>query len=90
MKLEALGDFTDRNGIERKTGEQWLHTEEGAFIPDVQEKIISKIRSYILTDRKALHVEAMCTFLDGFSIFFFLKMKKDGFGNGFFSQTQEM
>jgi len=65
LLIEALYDFIDRSGVERYTGENWLYFEEGAFIPNVQERVVQKITPYILTDKKALHVEAIHNFFEG-------------------------
>jgi len=59
LKLEALNKFVDRNGIMREAGEQWIFDQEGSFIPDIDEKIVDRIVGIILTDKKAIHVEAL-------------------------------
>eukprot|EP01129_Flabellula_baltica_P015007 TRINITY_DN7386_c0_g1_i1.p1 TRINITY_DN7386_c0_g1~~TRINITY_DN7386_c0_g1_i1.p1 ORF type:complete len:424 (-),score=99.02 TRINITY_DN7386_c0_g1_i1:10-1281(-) len=65
LKLKALVNFVDRTGTARVAGEQWLYTKEGAFIPDVEEEIVNVETAHILTDKRALHVEALYNFMDG-------------------------
>jgi len=64
LKLEALNFFVDRYACERKAGEQWIYSDEGSFIPDLNEKIVERIQGIILTDKKAIHVEAFANFVD--------------------------
>lgn len=64
VKLRAIADFTDRNGIARRTGEEWLHEEPGAFIPDVCEAIVEVVKAVVLTDTRAIHVRALVNFTD--------------------------
>jgi len=52
----------DYQGTKRKAGEEWLVRREGAYLPQVGEKVIETIQAYILTDKKALHVRAKSTF----------------------------
>lgn len=62
--LQASKNFTDRNGTQRYAGEQWLYTEVGSFIPDVNETIIKPVKGIVLDNRKALHVKALREFTD--------------------------
>lgn len=66
VKLLALRDFTDRSGVARKTGEEWNYDQEGSFIPDCYEKIVSVQTGHVLTDKKAVHMRAVRDFTDKF------------------------
>jgi major vault protein len=67
LKLEAISNFTDRDGIKRSSGEQWVFGKEGSFIPDIYEKVVERINGIILTDHKAIHVEALVSFEDPYT-----------------------
>lgn len=54
LRLRALKRFTDRTGAARSAGEEYLWKEEGAFIPDVDEEVVSVVTATVLTDRLAL------------------------------------
>jgi len=69
LKLEALNNFVDRLGEKRVAGEQWIYSHEGSFIPDIDEKIVDRIVGIILTDKKAVHVEAIVNFTDHKNIY---------------------
>jgi major vault protein len=38
----------------------------GAFIPQVEEEVVETVSAYVLTDKKALHLQALRTFVDAF------------------------
>jgi len=62
LKVQAREDCVDYEGTKRKAGEEWLIRKEGAYLPQVHEKVIETLKAYILTDKKALHVRAKTTF----------------------------
>eukprot|EP01092_Planopodium_desertum_P003640 TRINITY_DN16774_c0_g1_i2.p1 TRINITY_DN16774_c0_g1~~TRINITY_DN16774_c0_g1_i2.p1 ORF type:complete len:845 (+),score=265.76 TRINITY_DN16774_c0_g1_i2:157-2535(+) len=64
LHLRAKNKFTDRNGVERKAGEEWLWRDTGSFIPDVDEDVVQKITAEVLTDQTAIHLRAKRTFED--------------------------
>lgn len=67
LKLRARKACTDRaTNTERKAGEEWLVRKSGAVLPGVDEEIVDTVNSYILTDKKALHLKASRTFTDVF------------------------
>jgi len=67
LKLRAKGKACiDRTGTERKAGEEWLIRRSGSYLPGVDEEVVETVNSYILTDRKALHLKALKTFIDVF------------------------
>jgi len=63
LKIRALRD-TNVKGIYRTAGEVWLEREQGAYLPSVDEEIISPIEGKVLTDKKALHLRAIADFKD--------------------------
>eukprot|EP00299_Pterocystis_sp_00344_P018641 c9301_g1_i1.p1 GENE.c9301_g1_i1~~c9301_g1_i1.p1 ORF type:complete len:847 (-),score=185.09 c9301_g1_i1:53-2536(-) len=66
LLLRAKREFVDRQGKTRKAGEEWLWTEEGAYIPLADEEVIKTVKSMVLTDKNALHLSAKRTFVDPF------------------------
>jgi major vault protein len=67
LKLRARKACIDRStNTERKAGEEWLVRKSGAFLPGVDEEVVETVQSYVLTDKKALHLKATRTFVDVF------------------------
>jgi major vault protein len=66
LRLRARQNCVDRLGNKRRAGEEWLVREEGAYLPGVDEEIIDIIEAYVLTDKTALHLRAIRTFVDVF------------------------
>ena len=66
LRLIAPQSCTDRQGIRRRAGEEWLVREEGAYLPGVDEAVVGIINACVLTERKALHLKAKRTFSDIF------------------------
>lgn len=65
IRLEAHRQMTDRNGVAREAGQQWLERKVGAYMPNVDEIIKDKcVRARVLTDKTALHVQAIKSFTD--------------------------
>lgn len=54
IHLQAKLSFTDSNGVERKSGEEWMITREDAdtYIPDVNEEVTSQVPLNVLTHRQ--------------------------------------
>jgi len=50
--------------VTRKAGEEWLFREVGAYLPEVEEEVVETVNAFILTDKKALHLRAIKTFVD--------------------------
>jgi major vault protein len=67
LKLQAKQNCIDRLGQVRRTGEEWLVREEGAYLPGVDEEVIAVIQAFILTEQIALHLKAKRTFTDVFN-----------------------
>jgi major vault protein len=66
IRLRARKEFTDIKGNVRRAGEEWIIRDTGAYMPDVNEEIRDTISAYILTEKKALQLEALRTFSDVF------------------------
>ncbi len=43
--------MTDRDGIERETGEEWLNRTVGSYLPLAYEEVVSTVKAYVLTDK---------------------------------------
>jgi len=66
LKIKARRATADRDGKERKAGEEWLVRHVGAYLPGVDEEITEVINAYVLTEKKAIHLRATRTFVDVF------------------------
>lgn len=64
LRLKARRDTQDHKGNERKAGDEWLVTDPGAYLPDVNEEVRETVAAVILTEKKALQLEALDTFTD--------------------------
>ncbi|NES86479.1 MAG: colicin uptake protein, partial [Moorea sp. SIO2B7] len=67
LRLMARQNCIDRQGNRRRSGEEWLVREEGAYLPGVDEEVVGMINAYVLTEQKALHLKAKRTFSDMFA-----------------------
>ncbi len=67
LKIRALRDTTIK-GTPRKAGEIWLEREQGAYLPSVDEEVITPVEGKVLTDKKALHLRATANFKDRYDI----------------------
>ena len=67
LKIRAIRD-TKVKDVVRKAGEVWLEREQGAYLPSVDEEIITSIEGKVLTDKKALHLKATANFTDKYDI----------------------
>jgi major vault protein len=73
LRLRARKACVDRDGAARAAGEEWIVRRTGAYLPAVDEEIVSEISAHILTDKNALHLRASKTFSDVFG-----KVRKAG------------
>lgn len=64
IRLRARKEGKDRTGVNRVTGEEWLVSKVGAYLPGAHEEVIDIVNAFILTDKKALHVRAVRPFKD--------------------------
>ena len=51
VRLRAKKEMTDRDGIERETGEEWLNRTVGSYLPLAYEEVVSTVKAYVLTDK---------------------------------------
>jgi len=68
LRLRARQDLTDKKGIRRAAGEEWLVAEPGAYLPGPDEEVIQLVSATILNDRVALVLEAVDNFTDQFGV----------------------
>jgi major vault protein len=73
LRLRSRKEFKDQSATIRKAGEEWLVRDTGAYLPDVNEEVVETANAYVLTDKKALHLQALKTFNDVFG-----KLRKAG------------
>jgi major vault protein len=66
IKLRARKECTDRSGNNRVTGEEWIVKQNGAYLPGAYEEVVSVVDAVVLTEKKALHMKALKTFVDEF------------------------
>jgi len=66
LRIRAKKEFKDEKGNLRRTGEEWVVRAEGAYLPDVNEEVVQTVPAVILTDKKALHLRAVQTFVDSY------------------------
>ncbi|KAK3097161.1 hypothetical protein FSP39_006955, partial [Pinctada imbricata] len=66
LKIKATQEFTDRNGTERVTAEEWMVTKEGAYLPDVFEQVVSVEKKITLTPDCGIHLYAVQSVTDQF------------------------
>uniref|UniRef100_UPI0039807BAA hypothetical protein n=1 Tax=Salmonella sp. s51228 TaxID=3159652 RepID=UPI0039807BAA len=64
LKLRARKETQDREDNYRVTGEEWIINKVGAYLPGAYEEVVEVVNSYILTDKVALHLRALRTFVD--------------------------
>ena len=51
VRLRAKKEMTDRDGLERETGEEWLNRTVGSYLPLAYEEVVSTVKAYVLTDK---------------------------------------
>mmetsp|Transcript_6448 Transcript_6448/g.18275 ORF Transcript_6448/g.18275 Transcript_6448/m.18275 type:complete len:486 (+) Transcript_6448:89-1546(+) len=64
VHLQAVRDLVDSQGVPRVAGEEWMYRGEGAFIPDVSQRVVGVRDSVVLSDRLGLWVRAERAFYD--------------------------
>jgi len=66
LRIIARKECLDYKNKERKAGEEWIVDKLGAYLPKVDEEVVSTVDAYVLTEKKALHLQATRTFIDKF------------------------
>lgn len=64
IRLRAKHAFTDKKGIKRKAGEEWLIREKGFYLTDVFEEVLQIQDPIIINETRALHLRATQNFID--------------------------
>ena len=64
LKLRATQNYTDRNGVKRKAGEEWLVRTQGTYILEVYETSSGILQKTVIKDNQALHVRALKSYTD--------------------------
>eukprot|EP01006_Ploeotia_vitrea_P061194 TRINITY_DN7746_c0_g1_i1.p1 TRINITY_DN7746_c0_g1~~TRINITY_DN7746_c0_g1_i1.p1 ORF type:complete len:841 (+),score=171.23 TRINITY_DN7746_c0_g1_i1:48-2570(+) len=67
LMLRARHACKDRTGAQRKSGETWLYTKTGSYLPGVDEEVVKVVNGVVLTPTTALHLEAKRSFTDCFN-----------------------
>lgn len=57
VRLRAKKEMTDRDGIERETGEEWLIRTSGSYLPSAYEEVVSTVKPYVLTDKVSVDMK---------------------------------
>jgi len=52
--------------VKRKAGEEWLVTTEGAYLPNIDEVVVDRLKAFVISDVLALHLRATRTFDDAY------------------------
>eukprot|EP00128_Syssomonas_multiformis_P004078 Colp12_sorted_trinity150504_noHs@22725 len=68
IRLRARNETVDRDGKPRVPGEEWIVKKVGAYLPGVFEEVLEMVEAYVLTEKKALHMRALRTFVDEFGV----------------------
>ncbi|OMJ90126.1 hypothetical protein SteCoe_7621 [Stentor coeruleus] len=64
LKMRAIRATTDKYNILRQAGEEWLIQEPGDYLPQVDEDYVEEVKAIVLTEKKALHLRAIKSFID--------------------------
>ena len=64
LKIEAIRNFRDNQGIERKAGDVWLFAGPNTYIPNVEERIAAEIIANIIQEQQALRLKALEPLID--------------------------
>lgn len=51
IRLRARKEFQDRAGVRRVTGEEWLVSKVGAYLPAAHEEVVDIVNAFVLTDK---------------------------------------
>ena len=51
IRLRARKETVDRNGTERVTGEEWMVTSRGAYLPGAYEEVLDVVDAVVLTEK---------------------------------------
>lgn len=54
------------DGKSRHPGEEWMVTTQGVYIPSQMEEVVREVKPIVLTEKRALRLQAKRTFTDIF------------------------
>jgi len=57
LRLKAIRDFTDEEGVSRRAGDEWLFSE-GTYIPIVEVQVVEIVKAVIVKPNQALKLRA--------------------------------
>jgi len=63
LRLKAIRDFTDEEGVSRRSGDEWLFSE-GTYIPRVEVQVVEIVKAVIVKPNQALKLRARKSTLD--------------------------
>lgn len=63
-----MQDLVDSNGIERKSGEEWIIRKPGAYLPGVYETVVNRLKIEILDNFRAIILRAKQNYVDVYGI----------------------
>lgn len=68
LVLQAAKELTDHKGNRRVMGERWLVLDQGAYLPGVFEIVCDFKEAIVLTDNRAIQLEAVKNFKDVYGV----------------------
>ncbi len=68
LKIKAKRECTDANGVDRKSGEEWLIRTQGFYLPQIDEITEEMMEAQTLTETLAIHLTATQTFTDIYNV----------------------
>ena len=66
LKLTAMTDFIQENGVKRRAGQSWLVRDPGHYLPGAYEKVVSEVKSVVITETQALRLQALKPYTDAY------------------------
>lgn len=65
LKLRAVRDLKDENGVDRVAGDEWLFKGPGTYIPRVEVQVVEIVRAKVVMALQALRLRAKKQFTIG-------------------------
>lgn len=67
LRLRATMDFTDRYGIQRVFGEEWLVKEHGSYMIGANEEKVAVVKAHFLDENVSIFIG--CVLLNGVAVY---------------------
>jgi len=64
LRLQAVRDFSDKNGKPFVAGQEWLFLGPGTYIPQKEIRVVHTVKATVLQPNQALHLRARKQFKD--------------------------